>query len=209
MILTEAVHDYLRALHSGADPVLDEMQRHAQRDGIPIVKPETGAFLEVIARATQAKRGIEVGTAIGVSTLHLARGGCHVTSFEIDETRHQSARAYLNQAGLSNKVDLRLQDATEGLKELKGPFDLAFVDGPKTLYSDHVDQLVPLIKQNGLLLVDNALMSGTVATNEPDEQWGAEQIQAMRELNERLLNHPDFEATVTPIGDGVTIAVRC
>lgn len=208
MILTEAVHEYLSELHAGADPVLDQMQRHAQRDSIPIVKPETGAFLEVIARATQAKRGVEVGTAIGVSTLHLARGGCHVTSFEIDAERHESARSYLEQAGLSNKVDLRLKDASEGIKELEGPFDLAFVDGPKNAYSDHITQLVPLLKPNGILLVDNSLMSGTVATQESDQHWKAEQIAAMRELNERLMNHPKLEATVTPIGDGVVVAVR-
>jgi caffeoyl-CoA O-methyltransferase len=208
MILERAVADYLASLHAAADPVLAEMREHGRRDGIPIVVPETGALLELLARATGAERAVEVGTAIGVSTLHLARGGAHVTSFEIDAGRHEAAKDYLARAGLSDRVDLRLQDATEGLAELTGQFDLAFIDGPKQEYGSHLDRVVELVRPGGLIAVDNVLMGGTVATGQPDQIWSADRISTVRDLNDRLMNDPALTATVTPVGDGLALAVR-
>ena len=117
------------------------MRKHGERDHIPIVHDVTGGLLEVLAAATGAKRAVEVGTAIGVSTLHLSRGGAHVTCFEVDPERHAAAREYLKRGGF--EPDLRLQDATAGLAELEdGSFDLAFIDGPKAGYETHLDETV-------------------------------------------------------------------
>jgi caffeoyl-CoA O-methyltransferase len=208
LILSHAVAGYLEALHEPHDPVLLEMHEHARRDGIPVVHEETGMLLEVLARASGARRAVEVGTAIGVSTLHLARGGAHVTSFEVDPDRHAAARAYLARAGLAERADLRLQDAGEGLAQLDGPFDLGFIDGPKRDYGGQLERIVELLRPGGLLVVDNVLMSGAVASGEPTEYWSAEHIAAMRALNERLVSHPQLTGTVTPVGDGVALAVR-
>lgn len=208
MILASDTVDYLASLHADADPVLAEMRERGRRDGIPIVVPETGALLELLARATGAKRAVEVGTAIGVSTLHLARGGAHVTSFEIDPTRHEAAKAYLARAGLADRVDLRLQDGTEGLNQLDPPFDLAFLDGPKQAYASQLDRAIELLRPGGLIAVDNVLMGGTVAANESDGHWSADHIAAMRGLNARLTSDPALTGTVTPVGDGLALAVR-
>src|SRR5205823_11214944 len=100
------------------DPVLAEMRAHGARDGIPIVDPETAVLLAVLAHACGARRVVEVGTAIGVSTLHLARAvgdGGTVISFDIDAGRQAAARDYLDRAGVGDRADLRLQDAAEGL----------------------------------------------------------------------------------------------
>ena len=143
-----------------------------------------------------------------MSTLHLARAGAHVTSFEIDELRHQAAHGYLGRAGLADSVDLRLQDATKGLATLEPPFDLGFIDGPKQGYADHIDSIVDLLRPGGLLLVDNVLISGTIATGVPAGPWTAQHIEWMREVNRRLTNHPRLLSLVTPVGDGVALAVR-
>lgn len=205
MILNDAVERYLAGLHAPADPVLEAMREHGARDGIPIVAPETGALLEVLAAAIGARRAVEVGTAIGVSTLHLARGGAHVTSFEVDPERHDAARRYLDQAGLGDRVDLRLADATAGLRALEPPFDLAFVDGPKLSYDEHIERCLELLRPGGLLLVDNALMDGAVAG--APSGWRGASVENQRELNARLLADLRLSATVTPVGDGVVIAV--
>jgi predicted O-methyltransferase YrrM len=207
MITTEAVAQYMREVHAPNDPVLAQMYVHARRDGIPVVVPGTGALLEVIAAATAAERAVEVGTAIGVSTLRLARGGCHVISFEIDEERHRHAQKYLEKAGLSESVDLRFVDATAGLTQLKGPFDLAFIDGPKSLYSGHIDLVLPLLRPGGTLIIDNTLMSGSVAEERPVGHWKEADFSEMRELNRRLVESKGMLGVVTPVGDGVTIAV--
>jgi predicted O-methyltransferase YrrM len=211
MIVTPAVEQYLAGLHAGSDEVLAEMQEQGEREGIPIVQPETYALLHVLALATGALRVVEVGTAIGVSTLALARGvgdGGVVVSFEVDGARQAAARAYLERAGVADRVDLRLEPGIEGLARLEGPFDLAFLDAVKNEYGDYLSGVLPLLRPGALVVVDNVLMSGTVAENASDGHWSAESIAAARAFNERLLSHPDLTGTVTPVGDGVALAVR-
>lgn len=211
MIVTEAVDSYLAGLRSEPDPVLAEMEAHGERDGIPIVVPETGALLHVLALARGARRILEVGTAIGVSTLYLARAlpeDGAIVSFEIDPERHAAATGYLERAGLLDRADLRLQDAREGLRKLEGPFDMAFVDGVKAQYGDYFDSMLPLLGPRAVLAVDNVLMSGTVAEGRSDGAWSDQQIASARAFNERVLGDPDFTGTLTPVGDGVLIAVR-
>jgi predicted O-methyltransferase YrrM len=211
VIVTDAVAAYLDELRPPPDPILAEMEAHGERDGIPIVVPETGAVLEVLALTRGAKRIVEVGTAIGVSTLYLARGlapGGTLVSFEIDEARHSAARDYLQRAGVSDRVDLRLQDARTGLAELGGTFDLAFIDGVKTQYGDYFEELLPLLGSGSVLTVDNVLMSGTVAENRPDGHWTEDDIAMMRAFNDRLVRGDEFTGALVPVGDGLLVAVH-
>lgn len=211
MIVTEAVSGYLDGLRAAPDPVLAEMEAHAARDGIPVVVPETGALLHVLALACGARRVLEVGTAIGVSTLYLARAlpeAGRIVSFEIDPQRHSAARGYLERSGMLDRVDLRLQDARAGLAGLEGGFDMAFIDGVKAQYGDYFEALLPLLRPGAVLVVDNVLMSGTVAEGKSDRHWSDEQVRTARAFNERLLSHDALTATITPIGDGVLVAVR-
>jgi len=212
MIVTDAVRRYTEELRPEPDPVLREMEQRAASDGIPIVVPQTGALLHVLALACAARRIVEVGTAIGVSTLYMARAlpaGGKVVSFDIDPERQGAARTYLERAGVADRCDLRLKDARDGLPELDaGAYDMAFIDGTKTQYSDYFDRLLPLLREGGLLIVDNVLMGGTVAEGRGDEEWTSEQIKSARAFNERLLHSEGLTGTVTPVGDGVLIAVK-
>jgi predicted O-methyltransferase YrrM len=212
MIVTEAVRSYLEHLQPSPDPVLADMQAQADRESIPIVVPETGALLHVLARACDARRILEVGTAIGVSTLYLARAlpqDGQIVSFEIDPDRHAAARAYLERARVLERADLRLQDAREGLTALAGErFDMAFIDGVKAQYGAYFDALLPLLRAGAVLAVDNVLMSGTVAEGRSDGHWTDEQIAGARAFNERLLGHQELTGTLTPVGDGVLVAIK-
>jgi predicted O-methyltransferase YrrM len=211
MIVTEAVERYLAGLRATPDGVLAEMEAQGATEGIPIVVPDTGALLHVLALASGAERIVEVGTAIGVSTLYMARAlpaGGRIVSFEIDPERHQAARGYLDRAGVGDRADLRLEDARIGLRALDGEFDMAFIDGVKAQYGHYFDELVLLLRSGAVLAVDNVLMSGTVAEGRSDGHWTDEQIETVRAFNERLLTHPDLAGTVTPVGDGVLVAVK-
>lgn len=206
MIVTARVSDYIDQLRSTPDRVLAEMETHAGRDGIPIVVPATGRLLQVLALTRGAHRALEIGTAIGVSTLYIARGlaeGGHVVSFEVDPERHAAAREYLERAGVAERVQLRLQDARQGLTELEGKFDFAFLDGVKAQYGDYFDAVLPLLDDGAVLVVDNVLLDGRVA-----EASGGERISVARAFNERLLTHPELTGTLTPVGDGVLVAVK-
>jgi predicted O-methyltransferase YrrM len=212
MIVTDAVTAYLESLRPPVSAVLAEMEAHADRDRVPVVGPETGQLLHVLAVARGAQRIIEVGTAIGVSTLYMASALPEdglIVSFEIDPERHAAAQRYLEAAGLKHRADLRLQDAREGLGALEpGSFDMAFIDGVKLQYGNYFDLLLPLLAQRGVLAVDNVLMSGTVAEGRSDGGWTQEQIAAARAFNEQVLGHEELAGTLTPVGDGVLVAVR-
>lgn len=207
MIVTEQVSSYLDRISPAPDPLLAEMVAHGDRDQIPIVVPTTGALLGVLALAGRARRALEVGTAIGVSTLYIARGladGGTIVSFEIDPERHRAAREYLDRAGFKDRADLRLQDAREGLSALEPGFDFAFLDGVKAQYGEYFELVLPLLAPGAVLVVDNVLRGGSVA----DESDNTERATVAREFNQRLLGHPELAGTVTPVGDGVLVAVK-
>ena len=209
MIVTGEVERYLHELIPAPDPVLAEMREHGARDRIPIVDATTGRLLELLARATGARRIVEVGTAIGVSTLHLLRGCAPdgtVTSFEVDPERHAAARSYLEQAGVGGRADLRLQDAGKGLEGLAGPYDLAFLDGLKEDYARHLELVLGLLRPGGLVAVDNVLMSGDAATGVSNSHWTDDQLARIRAFNQALVDRHGLVATVLPVGDGVALA---
>jgi predicted O-methyltransferase YrrM len=211
MIVTDAIREYLAGSRPEPDQLLAEMEERGRRERIPIVVPETGRLLHVLAFAARARRVVEVGTAIGVSTLYLARALPEdglVVSFEINEQRHLAAHEYLKRAGVLDRVELRLQDAREGLAGLTGTFDMAFIDGVKAEYGDYFEALLPLLAPGAVLAVDNVLMGGSVAEGRSDGHWTEEQIAIARRFNEHLLNHPQLMGTITPVGDGVLLAVR-
>jgi predicted O-methyltransferase YrrM len=211
VILTKEVDEYLATLRREPDDVLAEMEAQAQRERIPVVPPQTGELLGLLARMRGASRVVEIGTAIGVSTLYIARAlppGGQVVSFEVDPVRYEAAHDYLQRAGVLDRADLRLQDAREGLATLEGPFDMAFVDAAKLQYDDYLELLLPLLAPRAVVAIDNMLMSGTVATGRSDGTWSQDQIDMARALNSRLAGMPEFEASLLPVGDGLLVAVH-
>jgi caffeoyl-CoA O-methyltransferase len=212
VIVTDAVSDYLAGLRPEPDAVLAEMEAQGAREDVPIVVPEAGQLLHLLALTAGARRIVEVGTAIGVSTLYLARAlpdDGVVVSFEIDPERHAAARDYLDRAGVLQRADLRLEDARAGLQSLEpGTFEFAFIDGVKAQYGDYLELMIPLLARSGVIAIDNVLMSGTVAEGRGDGNWTGEQIAGMREFTARLLADERLTGTVTPVGDGVLVAVR-
>jgi predicted O-methyltransferase YrrM len=211
VIFAAGIEDYVRSLVPEPDPVLAEMIAHADRDGIPIVYPETGRLLEVLVAATGARAAVEVGTAIGVSTLHIARAlsdGGTVVSFEVDAERHAAARRYLDRAGVGERADLRLQDGTEGLAELSGPFDFAFLDAAKGDYPRQLELVLPLLRPGGLVAIDNVLLSGAVAPGHGPTHWSDEDVLTVRAFNADLVADHRVSAAVLTVGDGVSVAVR-
>jgi predicted O-methyltransferase YrrM len=211
VIFAAGIEDYIRSLVPEPDGVLSEMLAHGERDGIPIVYPETGVLLETVVALVGARAAVEVGTAIGVSTLHIARAlaeGGTVISFEVDAERHAAARCYLERAGVGERVDLRLQDGTEGLSELDGPVDFAFLDAGKGDYPGQLELVLKLLRPGGVVALDNVLLSGAVAAGQNRTHWSDEEVLRMRAFNADLVANDGLAATVLSVGDGVALAVR-
>ncbi|MEA2397696.1 MAG: hypothetical protein QOK25_1252, partial [Thermoleophilaceae bacterium] len=187
-ILADHVASYLAELRPGPGPVMAEMEELAEREGVPIVHWETGRLLAALCRAMDPVV-LEVGTAIGYSTLHMAeqleRG--RVVTLERDPARAAQARDFLGRAGVADRVELVEGDARETIAALDGPFDLLFVDGTKTEYREYVELAEPKLSERALLVVDNLLMSGEVALPEDAETfWSKENLASARELNAKL-----------------------
>jgi caffeoyl-CoA O-methyltransferase len=211
VIVTEAVERHLVESRTPPDHLLLEMEAHGERDRIPILPPESGAFLHTLVAATGARRVVEVGTAIGYSTLLIARAlpaDGVVVSYEIDEERHLAARGYLERAGMLDRTELHLQDAAVGLAELEpGSVDLAFIDGLKGDYAGHLELVLPALRPRGTVVVDNTLLSGSVAEGRAIGHWSQDSVDEMRRFNQRVLSDPALDAALVPIGDGMLVAV--
>jgi predicted O-methyltransferase YrrM len=209
-ILDERVERYLHELRPERSPVMAEMEALAERDGVPIVQWETGRFLAALCRGLDPV-ALEVGTAIGYSTLHMAeqldRG--RVVTLELDADRARQAREFLRRAGVADRVELIEGDARETIGALDGPFELLFVDAAKDQYERYIELAEPKLSERALLVVDNTLMFGEVALPPgSDTRWRERSLDAARELNSGLLSSERWLACVLPVGDGVTFAAR-
>jgi predicted O-methyltransferase YrrM len=209
-ILDERVERYVHGLQPKRSPVMAEMEAVAERDDVPIVHWETGRFLAVLCR-TLDPVVLEVGTAIGYSTLHMAeqlRQG-RVITLELREDRAGQARDFLQRAGVDDRVELIVGDARETIEAVEGPIDLLFVDAAKDEYRGYIELAEPKLSERAVLVVDNMLMSGEVALHEGEStSWRAESLAAARELNAELLDSDRWLACVLPVGDGIAFASR-
>jgi predicted O-methyltransferase YrrM len=209
-ILSHHVAEYLGSLRPARGAVMAEMEALAERDSVPIVHWETGRLLAALCRALDPVV-LEVGTAIGYSTLHLAeqleRG--RVVTLEIDPDRAAQARDFLTRAGVFERVELVEGDARETIPSLDGPFDLLFVDAAKTEYRDYIELAMPKLTERSLMVVDNLLMSGEVALPPGAAgRWNPDSLEAARVLNAELIADERWVGSVVPVGDGVGIAAR-
>ncbi len=209
-ILDDQVARYLRELRPERSALMAEMEAVAERDSVPIVQWETGRFLAALCRALDPVV-LEVGTAIGYSTLHMAeqleRG--RVVTLERDQRRASQARDYLERGGVAGRVELVEGDALETIAGLEGPFDLLFVDASKGEYARYIELAEPLLAERALMVVDNLLMLGQVALPPGAETgWNPESVAAARLLNAELLRSDRWLACVLPVGDGIGLAAR-
>jgi predicted O-methyltransferase YrrM len=208
-ILTEATAEYLAEMQPPADDLVREMEAHAERDGIPIASRSVAHLQAILARAAGAERVLEFGTAIGYSTLHVARTGAEVVTMDVDADRIAAAEEYLDRAGVRDRATIHHGPALEVLADLAGPFDVVFVDAVKEEYGDYLDRSLPMVPKGGLVVVDNLLWHGNVPAADADveEDW-RDSTEALRAFNERILAHDQLDAIISPLGDGTGIASK-
>ncbi len=216
-ILRAGQERYLERLQPPRDPLLQEMEAYAAAHDVPISDPEVGRLLELFARASRARRILEVGTAIGYGALLLARGApeARVVTVDRDPEIQELARGYLERGGVLDRVELVTGEALEVLDRLsdldgdpvEAPFELAYVDAEKTQYRRYLDRILPRLAVGGLVLFDNLLWKGWVA-EPPEGEDEDEAAEALRAFNGYLMIHPQLRSQVLPIGDGLGIATK-
>ncbi|MEA2247828.1 MAG: hypothetical protein QOH46_2357 [Solirubrobacteraceae bacterium] len=212
MIRDHRVQAYLERLRPERDEVLAEMEAFARVEAIPIVEWETGRLLATLVAALRPRRVLEVGTAIGYSTLHMAREmpeGGRIVTLERNPDRVAEAGRFWARDDAAGCIDLVEGEALQTLLALDGPFDLVFLDATKTELGDYVHLVDRLVVPGSLLVVDNLLMSGEAALPEgADTAWSDDALAAARRGARDLMASPDWLFSVLPVGDGVGLATR-
>jgi caffeoyl-CoA O-methyltransferase len=212
-LLGEELHRYLLD-HSLP---LDDVQRSlvaatAALGGVSgmQVAPEQGAFLTILTSALGVRSALEVGTFTGYSALCIARGlaeGGHLLCCDVNEEWTAIGRRHWQQAGVADRIELRLAPAAETLRGLPHTpsIDLAFIDADKRRYRDYAEQIIPRLRPGGVLLVDNVLWSGRVIDHDVEADSDLAHILA---FNDWLAAREDLDSVMLPIADGLTMARR-
>ncbi|HEV8429680.1 MAG TPA: O-methyltransferase [Pyrinomonadaceae bacterium] len=198
--------EYLDQLLTQNDPLLTEMEAYAAEHRVPIADREVARFIEITARVTGAKKALEIGMAIGYSVVHLARGMGKVSvvvTIEPSDEMIDAATGYLKRAGLLDRVEIKRGKALEVMPNLEQTFDLLFIDALKEEYSQYLDLGLALLRTGGVVIVDNLLWGGRVATGDTERS-----TVALREFNRYFMSHPQLLAEVLPVGDGLGYAVK-
>jgi caffeoyl-CoA O-methyltransferase len=211
-LLSSELADYLVSHGTPPDAVQEALIEETATLGAVAgmqIAPEQGAFLTVLTRLIGARRAIEIGTFTGYSALCIARGlppdGRLVCCDVSDEWTAIGRRAW-GTAGVADRIDLRIAPALETLAALPDDtrFDLAFIDADKPNYANYFEALLPKMRTNGAILVDNVLWDGRVVKADADD----ENTVAIRAFNDKVAIDERVDTVMLPIADGLTLARR-
>jgi predicted O-methyltransferase YrrM len=210
--LSEELREYVARVGIREHPVLTRLREENQRErgGSMQVAPEEGALLALLVRLMEARRVLEVGTFTGYSSTAMALAlppDGRIMCCDVSREWTDIARGAWANAGVADRVDLRLGPATETLDALlaeggEGSFDLAFIDANKTGYDDYYERCLRLVRPGGLIAIDNVLWSGKVA----DPSVQDDDTRAIRALNEKIAGDQRVDPVLTSVGDGLTLA---
>ncbi len=191
------------------DPRVVEKRKEALRRGIPVADDETLNFLLLTLAATKPMRILEIGTAVGLSSVAmlLACPRARLTTMELEEDRYLEAKQNFVEFGVFDRVNAYLGDAGEILAMMDGEFDFVFLDGPKAQYEKYLFDLKRLMKKGAILFADDVLLYGWVSGEEPTPQKRHSIVDKIRSYLDTVTKDKDFITSVLDIGDGVALSV--
>lgn len=205
-IVAPEIDEYLNKTLVVHHPILEEMEEFGRSADFPIIGPQVGRLLNLLARSINAKRVLELGSGYGYSAmwfaLALPQDG-QVVMTEGEAGNSHRAREYFRRAGLEDRAEFNVGDALEIARGALGPFDIVFGDVSKKDYPATLSIARDKLRVGGYFLCDNMLWSGRVVQgdNEPS-------TRGIRELTRQLVQARDFVTTILPVRDGVSVSLR-
>ncbi|MGH8751632.1 MAG: class I SAM-dependent methyltransferase [Burkholderiales bacterium] len=212
--LDEKLYGYLLSVSLREPQILSQLRRETA--ALPMARmqiaPEQGQFMALLAKLMGAEKCIEIGVFTGYSSLCIASAlPAHgkIIACDVSEEWTQIARRYWREAGVAQKIDLRLAPALQTLDALleenqAGSFDFAFLDADKENYSAYYERCLMLLRRGGLMVIDNTLWSGHVAAADNRET----DTIALRAFNEKLHDDARITLSLLPVADGLTLALK-
>ena len=213
MIVEERIVSYINSLEKENSPVLEEIEKEARKDGVPIIRKEMESFLRVMLSIKKPMRILELGTAVGYSAIlmseYIDEKGQIITIENYDK-RIPIAKENIKKADRENVIKLLEGDAMEIMPTLEGnQFDFVFMDAAKAQYIHFLPEVLRLMKKDGVLITDNVLQEGDLIQSKYVVRRRDRTIhKRMREYLEVVKNHPQLETSIVPIGDGITMSVK-
>lgn len=210
-IAHDYIEDYIRNLIPERSGNIKRMEDYAIENNVPIIHPEVAQFLRVLIKSHGVKRILEVGTAIGYSASVMAEAageGCSIVTIERDDKAYETAIENIKSMGFENNIKVIKGDALEELEKINESFDLIFLDAAKGHYDHFLPLCIGNLKINGLLVSDNVLFRGMVASNELLIRRKITIVKRMRKYLEHISNMPELETVVLPIGDGIALSTK-
>ena len=212
-IVPQYITDYLRSHMTHNDNFLHSLEAYAEKNSVPIIEPESAQFLTVMCRIKKPKKILEVGTAIGYSSILMAQNtpkSTKIITLEYSEEMVHIARDNVKKAGYADRIDVIEADAKDYLSYIddENSFDMIFLDGPKAHYVNMLDECVRLLKKGGILISDNILYKGMTADDNHVVRRKITIVKRLRDYIDALMAHKELHTSILPLGDGVTISVK-
>ncbi len=212
MIVNERVVAYINSLDCGNSDICNTIEKEAIADEVPIIRKEMGNLLKVLLQLVQPERILEVGTAVGYSSILMSENmpkNCTITTIENYDKRIPVAKNNFKRAGKEDVITLIEGDALEVLKTLEGPYDFIFMDAAKGQYINYLPDIKRVLRKGGLLISDNILQEGEIVESRYAVTRRNRTIHTrIREYVYELTHSEDFVTSIVPIGDGITLSVK-
>lgn len=212
MIVNERVVAYINSLNCGNSDICNTIEKEAIADEVPIIRKEMGNLLKVLLQLVQPERILEVGTAVGYSSILMSENmpkDCRIVTIENYDKRIQAACNNIKRAGKEDCIQLIEGDALKVLKELEGPYDFIFMDAAKGQYINYLPDILRLMPSGGLLISDNILQEGELVESRYVVTRRDRTIHTrIREYVYELTHNDELITSIVPIGDGITLSVK-
>lgn len=209
-ITNDFTSEYIRSLIPNKDSMYEEIEEYASKNNVPIIEAEVAQFLSVLIKISKPKKILEVGAAIGYSALIMADAykDSQIITIERNENMIEKAKENIMNSKFKNRVKILSGDANEILPELNEEFDLIFLDAAKGQYIEFFKQSSRMLKGDGLIVSDNVLYKGMVASDELLIKRKKTIVKRLRSYLEYINNIEGYTSSILPLGDGVSITYK-
>lgn len=208
-IMYDYIENYIRKLIPERQGLLKELEEYAKENNVPIVQKETAKFLELMVTMKKPLKILELGTAIGYSSILMAvNSEAHITSIDRSEEMVNLALQNIHKYGLEKRIDVISGDCMESLKNLDDEYDIIFIDAGKGHYEDFFNECLRMLKKDGIVIADNVLFRGMVANRELLIRRKITIVKRMRNYLDMASSNKNLVTSVIPMGDGIAVTTR-
>jgi len=205
------IGEYIRSILPEDSIKLKEIKTYADNEHVPIICPEVGQLIKVLLNITNSKNILEIGTAIGYSSILMAEAtnsNTKITTIEKRNDMVEIAKKNIKESNYDERIKIIMGDAREILPQLEEKYDFIFLDAAKGHYLDFFNKCSRILKKDGVILSDNVLYKGMVANDELVVRRKKTIVKRMKNYLEYLSRLENYSTAIIPIGDGVALTYK-